>query len=226
MDIEKYIQSLPPYKRKKYGVTKECPHCKEEFVTKPKRVNYCSQACSNPQNRGEGVPPWNKGQKMPASWLAKNDTTGLAKGRGWLAKPEYKEKAERVKKMHSERMKGSGNPNWEGKTNNLRPKAPRDCEWDKYKREVKKATYRSVYQMKKEGLVPEGVGRHKGMLQLDHIVSKKQGYTLKIDPLLIGHRNNLQFISQHENRYKWDRFQPEEVVNELLKGSTRSLRES
>jgi hypothetical protein len=232
MDMEKYIQSLQPYKRKKYGVTKECPYCKEEFITSYKKLNYCSKACSNPQNRAgdpNKVAPWNKGHKKSAEHLATMNTEGLKKGHGWQKKPEYKEAAKRAAKMHSERMKGSNNPNWEGKQNNLRPKAPVDNEWNKYKKEVRKVTYRSVYQMKKEGLVPDGVGKYKGMLQLDHIISKRQGYEQNIDPWIIGHRNNLRYVSSQVNREKWHTFQTEEVVkeitNELQRPRARSLQQ-
>ena len=146
------------------------------------------------------------------------NTSGLKKGHGWNKGIPNK--------AASKRMKGSNNPNWEGRTNNLRPKADVDCEWDKYKCEVRKATYRSVYQMKKEGLIPENVGKYKGMLQLDHIVPKRQGYEQNIDPLIIGHRNNLRYVSQQENRSKWDTFQSKEIIDGIQQGIIRSLRES
>ena len=37
-----------------------------------------------------------------------------------------------------------------------------------------------------------------------------------IDPKIIGGKSNLQWILGKENRTKWDRFQPGEVINKVL----------
>ena len=85
-----------------------------------------------------------------------------------------------------------------------------------YKREVRKATYRSWYAMKREGNIPSNTGKRKDQYQLDHIVPFRQGYELGIDPKVIGGRKNLRWILGEENRQKWDRFQPEEIVKTIL----------
>lgn len=192
---------------KKYGVEKVCEYCGCTFITRPRFLVYCSTACKNPNNR-PGHTPWNKGIKLTDEQKAKLNTSGLSKGRGWnkgLPNPEQ-----------SIKWAGSKNPNWEGKTNNLRPKKEIDDEFIKYKRECRKVTYRSVYVMKREGIIPSNTGKRKDQYQLDHIIPFKQGYELGIDPKIIGGRSNLRWILGEENRTKWDRFQPEEIINKVL----------
>ena len=70
--------------------------------------------------------------------------------------------------------------------------------------------------MKKEGLVPSNTGKRKDQYQLDHIIPFKQGYELGIDSEVIGGKINLRWVLGEENRTKWDRFQPEEVINKVL----------
>jgi hypothetical protein len=192
--------------KNKYGIKKQCLHCGEEFITKLRLVDYCSQPCKNPNNR-PGHIPWNKGKTLTQEQKAKQNTTGLTKGRGWnkglpneLARKRFLE----------------NNPNKDGRVNNLRPKNYIDDEFSAYKRECRKATYRSVYQMKKEGLVPENTGKRKNQYQLDHIIPFRQGYELGIDPRLIGSRQNLRYILGEENRSKWDRFQPDDVLKSVI----------
>lgn len=67
---------------KKYGFIKMCLFCKSEFETRPRFVDYCSQACKNPNNR-LGNTPWNKGIKLTDEQKAKQNTDGLKKGWGW-----------------------------------------------------------------------------------------------------------------------------------------------
>ena len=191
----------------KYGIIKNCQFCGKEFETKPRFLDYCSQKCKNPLNRGE-YDPWNKGLKLTEEQKAKQNREGLKKGWGWnkgLSNPEQ-----------SIKWSGIGNPNWEGKMNNLRPKREVNDEFVTYKSECKKATYRSVYAMKKAGLVPSNTGKRKDQYQLDHIIPFKQGYELGIDPKVIGGASNLQWILGEENRTKWDRFQSEEIINKVL----------
>lgn len=67
----------------KYGSIKTCLFCSLEFLTRPRFVDYCSQKCKNPLNRGE-YDPWNKGLKMTEEFKAtKMNTEGLKKGWGW-----------------------------------------------------------------------------------------------------------------------------------------------
>ena len=49
--------------KNKYGLIKKCLFCRDEFETRPRFKDYCSQKCKNPLNRGE-YDPWNKGKKM------------------------------------------------------------------------------------------------------------------------------------------------------------------
>lgn len=188
--------------KNKYGIKKHCLYCSTEFVTRPRLVDYCSQPCKNPNNR-PGHTPWNKGKILTEEQKAKQNKEGLKKGWGWnkglpneIARKRFLE----------------NNPNKDGRVNNLKPKNYVDDEFNAYKRECRKATYRSVYQMKKEGMVPANTGKRKNQYQLDHIIPFKQGYELGLDPQIIGGRQNLRYILGEENRSKWDRFQPEDVV--------------
>jgi hypothetical protein len=70
--------------------------------------------------------------------------------------------------------------------------------------------------MRKDGLVPANTGKHKHQYQLDHIIPFRQGFELKIDPKVIGSRQNLRYILGEENRSKWDSFQSEDVVKSVL----------
>jgi hypothetical protein len=193
--------------KNKYGLTKVCLFCESSFITKPRFLVYCSQKCKNPLNRGE-YDPWNKGIKLTSEQKAKQNIKGLKQGWGWnkgLSNPK-----QRIK------WTGEGNPNWEGRINNLRPKKEVNEDFLMYKSDCKKATYRSVYVMKKAGLVPSNTGKRKDQYQLDHIIPFKQGYELGIDPKVIGGTSNLRWILGEENRTKWDRFQSEEIVNKVL----------
>ena len=101
--------------------------------------------CKNPINR-KGNIPWNKGAKLTEEQKATQNIDGLKKGHGWnkgLSNTSQKEK-----------WTGKSNPNWEGKLNNQRPKKQIDDELTKYKRECKRATYRTLYKLRKENLVP------------------------------------------------------------------------
>lgn len=191
--------------KNKYGITKACAHCGNEFITKPRYLIYCSTKCKNPLNRGE-YEPWNKGKTLTEQQKAKQNTSGLVKGWGWnKGKPN-----EIAKKRFTD-----NNPNKDGKLNNLRPKNYVDDAFTAYKRECRKATYRSVYAMQKEGLVPV-TGKNKTDLQLDHIIPYKQGFELGISPAIIGGRKNLRYILGEENRKKWDQYQTAEVIKEVI----------
>jgi endogenous inhibitor of DNA gyrase (YacG/DUF329 family) len=187
--------------KNKYGIVKRCQYCGTEFETKPRFLDFCSQKCKNPLNRGD-YDPWNKGIKLTNEQKSKQNISGLAKGRGWN------------KGLRNEIARQRfliDNPNKDGKLNNLRPKNYVDNEFTAYKRECKKATYRSVYAMKKEGLVPK-TGKKKTDLQLDHIIPYEQGFILKIPPSIIGGRENLRYIVAEENRSKWDTFQSNDII--------------
>ena len=49
--------------KNKYGLIKKCLFCKNEFETRPRFKDYCSQTCKNPNNR-PGHTQWNKGLQM------------------------------------------------------------------------------------------------------------------------------------------------------------------
>lgn len=191
--------------KNKYGHNKNCLYCGTGFVTKPRFLDYCSQPCKNPINRPGNI-AWNKGVKLTDDQKAKQNISGLKKGWGWN------------KGIPNERQRQrwlTDNPNKDGKVNNLRPKNYVDTEFDAYKRECRKSTYRTIYSMAKEGLVP-ATGKRKTDLQLDHIIPYKQGFELNISPDIIGGRKNLRFILGEENRKKWDSFQPEDVVQSII----------
>lgn len=191
---------------KKYGIIKACLFCKSKFESRPRFIDYCSTKCKNPLNRGEHE-PWNKGIKLTEEQKAKQNREGLKKGWGWNKGIPNQAQSLRWRK---------NNPNKDGRVNNMRPKNYVDDDFTAYKREVKKATYRSWYKMKQEGSIPANTGKRKNQYQLDHIIPYRQGFELGIDPAVIGSRKNLRWILGEENRQKWDRFQPEEVVKNIL----------
>ena len=191
--------------KNKYGKIKSCFFCGNEFETRPRFLDYCSQKCKNPLNRGE-YDPWNKGKKLTEEQKAKQNREGLKKGWGWNKGIPNQAQSQRWR---------DNNPNKDGRMNNLRPKSYVDNPFTAYKRECKKNTYRTVYAMKKEGLVPK-TGKQKTDLQLDHIIPYRQGFELEIDPKIIGGRQNLRYILGKDNRQKWDLFQSKEVIEQIL----------
>ena len=200
--------------KNKYGLIKKCSFCGCEFETRPRFKDYCSQACKNPNNR-PGHVPWNKGKQMSEEFKqTKMNLEGLARGWGWN-KGLSNETARK-------RMLGKNNPNWEGKLNNLRPKDPNVPAYRKYLGKVRGATYRTIKEMKANGEWVPKVGKHKDDWQVDHIIPCKQGFELGIDPILLGQRNNIQFIKGSENRSKWHTFQPFDVVK-YITGETYGL---
>jgi hypothetical protein len=164
-------------------------------------------------NRGE-YDPWNKGIKLTDEQKAKQNRDGLVKGWGW--------NKGRTNEIARQRMLGENNPNWKGRLNNLRPKNPITDPLKMYRRLVRKATYRTLKEMKKNGeWVPE-VGKYKHNWQTDHIIPHQQGWELGILPNLLGSRENIQFIKGEENREKWDTYQPLDVVRSII-GDTNGL---
>ena len=120
--------------KNKYGITKKCLFCGNEFETRPRFKEYCSQACKNPNNR-PGHTPWNKGKKMSEEFKqTKMNLDGLAKGWGWNKGIPNKRQKEKWLK---------DNPNKDGKLNNLRPKNTITDPLRMYRRLVRKATYRT-----------------------------------------------------------------------------------
>jgi len=178
--------------KEKYGLTKQCSYCGSAFITKPRFIDFCSQKCKNPLNRGE-FDPWNKGLKLTEEQKSKQNTSGLLKGHGWNKGLPNEKQSKKWKE---------NNPNKDGRLNNLRPKSYVDDEFTAYKREVRKATYRSRYQMKIDGEIPLNTGKRKDQFQLDHIVPYKQGFELGIPPHILGSKSNLRWILGEENRQK------------------------
>lgn len=185
----------------KYGIIKLCSFCDSEFKTRPRFLEYCSAPCKNPINR-PGNEAWNKGLKLSNEQKSKMNFDGLEKGHGWN------------KGQHNEIARQrflNDNPNKDGRSNNLRPKNYVDTEYTAYLRECRKATYRTVYSMRKEGLVPK-TGKRKTDMQLDHIIPYKQGFELNIPTNIIGGRSNLRYILGKDNREKWDRYQTTDII--------------
>jgi hypothetical protein len=191
--------------KNKYGLIKNCQYCFGEFITKPRFNNYCSTKCKNPLNRGE-YDPWNKGIKLTEEQKAKQNTDGLKKGWGWNRGG--------TNEVARQRML-TNNPNKDGRSNNLRPKNPCNDLFKIYRAQVRKATYRTLKEMKQAGEWVPVTGKYKDSWQVDHIIPHQQGFELGIDPTLLGSRKNVQFIKGEENRKKWDSFQPIDVVRSI-----------
>lgn len=190
-----------------YGLEHNCEYCGIKFITKPRYVKYCSQPCKNPNNR-VGHTPWNKDKKMSEEFKqTKMNLAGLAKGWGWN------------KGIPNDRQKEKwlcDNPNKDGKLNNLRPKNPVTEPLKIYRGLVRKATYRTIKEMKQAGKWVPAVGKYKDSWQTDHIIPHQQGWELGILPHLLGSRMNIRFIRGDENRKKWDTYQPLDVVEEII----------
>lgn len=160
--------------------------------------------------------PWNKGLKkgMPGAQTNYN-TEGFKLG--WT-----RVQSEEERKATSERMR-KNNPNHGGKVNKLRSKyRVKNKAFDTYRYECVKYTRRTERSIS----IPEERGKYKECLQLDHIIPFKQGFELGIDPQVMGSEHNIQWITQEENRQKWDKWVPQETVDGILRSCNRSLRES
>jgi hypothetical protein len=194
--------------KNKYGLNKVCLFCESSFITKPRFLDYCSQKCKNPLNRGE-YDPWNKGIKLTEEQKAKQNTVGLSKGWGWN-KGETNEVARK--------RFITNNPNKDGKLNNLRPKNPITEPLKLYRSKVRYHTYRTLKEMKEAGEWIPKTGKYKDSWQIDHIIPHRQGFELGIDPSVLGGKKNIQFIKGNENRKKWDSYQTNEVVKLITGG--------
>ena len=194
--------------KNKYGLSKVCLFCESSFMTKPRFLDYCSQKCKNPLNRGE-YDPWNKGIKLTEEQKAKQNTVGLSKGWGW--------NKGRTNETARHRFL-TNNPNKDGKLNNLRLKNPITEPLKLYRSKVRYHTYRTLKEMKINGEWIPKTGKYKDCWQIDHIIPHRQGFELGIDPLLLGSKMNIQFIIGEENRKKWDSYQPIEVVKLITGG--------
>lgn len=188
--------------KSKYGLSKCCRYCGTEFTTKPRFLDYCSVPCKNPINR-PGNTAWNKGKTLTDEQKAKQNREGLKKGWGW----NKGQSNEIARKRFLE-----NNPNKDGRLNNLRPKKEINNELVLYKREVRKATYRTLKAMKLNNEYIPKFGKGKYDLQVDHIVPYEQGFELGLPASLLGSKNNLQFLRGEDNRAKWNTFQPRSVV--------------
>ena len=192
--------------KNKYGVVAACSFCGNKFLTKPRFLEFCSTACKNPINR-PGHAAWNKGIKLSIEQKAKLNTDGLKKGHGW-----NKGKTNEIQRQRWI----ENNPNADGKLNNLRPKKSINNPYKIYKAEVRKVTYRTIKELKKAGHFIPKFGKYKTDLQVDHIVSIKQGFDLGISPTLLGSKKNIQFLKGKDNRSKWHTNQPMSIVRILI----------
>ena len=194
--------------KNKYGLSKVCLFCESSFITKPRFLDYCSQKCKNPLNRGE-FDPWNKGIKLNEEQKAKQNTVGLSKGWGWNKGGTNEVARQRFL---------TNNPNKDGKLNNLRPKNLITEPLKLYRNKVRYHTYRTLKEMKTNGEWVPKTGKYKDSWQIDHIIPHRQGFELGIDPSLLGSKKNIQFIKGEENRKKWDSYQPIEIVKLITGG--------
>ena len=76
-------------------------------------------------------------------------------------------------------------------------------EWQRYEQTVDRLTNQN-YKKYKDTINPNNLtrGRTKGSYQLDHIMSKFDGFTNGVDPELISHPANLRMMSSTENQSK------------------------
>lgn len=194
--------------KNKYGLVAFCSFCKKEFLTKPRFLEFCSTPCKNPINR-PGHTVWNKGIKLTEEQKTKLNISGLKKGHGW----------NKGKSNERQRQRWiEDNPNANGKLNNLRPKKLPDDKYTIYKSEVRKATYRTIRELRKTGNFIPKFGKYKNDLQIDHIVPIKQGFELGIPPVLLGSKKNIQFLKGKDNRLKWHAYQPLSIVRVVTGG--------
>jgi hypothetical protein len=76
-------------------------------------------------------------------------------------------------------------------------------EWQRYEQEVDRLTNQN-YKKYKEIINPNNLlrGRTRGTYQLDHIMSKMDGFTEGVEPELIAHPANLRMLTSSENQSK------------------------
>ena len=84
--------------------------------------------------------------------------------------------------------------------------------WDCYKRQIGRLTY-STRKLLEEDL--SKIGRSNNDLQVDHIVSKLDGFRNGVDPKIISHPINLRVIPASENRLKSSR--SDMTIKELMR---------
>ena len=92
--------------------------------------------------------------------------------------------------------------------------------WQKYEREVDLLTAKN-YENHKSTINPNNLirGRTKGTYQLDHIVSKFDGFSNNVPPEVIAHPKNLRMLESSENKRKHTR-------SDMIIEQLRSLVES
>jgi very-short-patch-repair endonuclease len=145
--------------KNKYGLIKKCLFCNNEFETRPRFKDYCSQACKNPNNR-PGHTPWNKGLQMSEEFKqTKMNLEGLAKGWGWNKGIPNE--------VARQRMLGENNPNWGGgisrkrqKTGSLSHPGKTNGMWNKkHTDEVKEICRQAKIKNMKDGVYASSVSR-------------------------------------------------------------------
>jgi very-short-patch-repair endonuclease len=150
--------------KNKYGLIKKCLFCGNEFETRPRFKDYCSQACKNPNNR-PGHTPWNKGLQMSEEFKqTKMNLEGLAKGWGWnKGVPNDRQKS---------KWTGEGNPNWNGgisrkrqRTGSLSHPGKTNGMWNKkHTAEVKEICRQAKIKNMKDGVYASSVSRGENKL--------------------------------------------------------------
>ena len=76
-------------------------------------------------------------------------------------------------------------------------------DWQRYEQEVDRLTNQN-YKKYKEIINPDNLtrGRTRGTYQLDHVMSKIDGFKEGVDPKLISHPANLRMLTSTENQSK------------------------
>jgi hypothetical protein len=76
-------------------------------------------------------------------------------------------------------------------------------EWQRYEQTVDRLTNQN-YKKYKDTINPSNLprGRTKGTYQLDHVMSKFDGFSKRVDPEMISHPANLRMMTSTENQSK------------------------
>jgi hypothetical protein len=93
-------------------------------------------------------------------------------------------------------------------------------EWQQYEQTVDRLTTQN-YKKYKDIINPSNLqrGRTKGTYQLDHVMSKFDGFSKRVDPEMIAHPANLRMMTSAENQSKHSKshYTKEQLFEEIKK---------